>query len=109
MADNPLTLLAMLNVKVDRRHDRRAWLPDAFSRLVDAAHTGQAEVCIPVLARAIMVSLAAWTGYCKGESGRLTKWSLRPDDLPPTLPVAAANSKQSQLRPRSWPGIPTFG
>ena len=34
--DDPLVHLAMLNVKVDRRHDRRALSAEEFARLVEA-------------------------------------------------------------------------
>lgn len=94
--DDPLLHLSMLNVRVDRRHDRRALLPDEFSRLVDAAHSGPPVVCIPGPDRAMMYILAAWTGYRKGEIGSLTKRSLRLEDDPPTVTVAAAYSKRKR-------------
>src|SRR5687767_5097072 len=65
MRDDPLAHLSMLNVKVDRRHDRRALTADEFSRLIEAAMSGKHVVCIPGPDRAIMYVLAAWTGYRK--------------------------------------------
>ena len=94
--DDPLIHLAMLNVQVDRRHDRRALSPDEFSRLIDAAQTGKSVVCIPGPDRAIMYILAAWTGYRKGEIGSLTKRSLHITDSPATVTVAAAYSKRKR-------------
>ena len=80
MPDDPLAHLAMLNVKTDRRHDRRALTADEFSRLIDAAMVGPEVVCIPGPDRAMMYVLAAWTGYRKTEISSLTKRSLRLDD-----------------------------
>jgi len=94
--DDPLVHLAMLNVKVDRRHDRRALSADEFARLAEAAASGPPVVCIPGPDRAIMYVLSAWTGYRKAEIGRLTKRSLRLDDEPPTVTVAACYSKRKR-------------
>ena len=40
--ENVLEHLSRMNVRVDRRHDRRALTADEFARLVDAARTGPA-------------------------------------------------------------------
>lgn len=53
-SDDPLVHLAMLNVKIDRRHDRRALSADEFARLVKAAASGPPVVCIPGPDRAII-------------------------------------------------------
>jgi integrase len=92
--DDPLAHLARLNVKVDRRHDRRALTRDEFAKLVESAISGPPIVCIPGPDRAMMYILSAWTGYRKKEIGSLTKRSLRLDDAPPTATVAAAYSKR---------------
>ena len=94
--DDRLVHLAMLNVKVDRRHDRRALSADEFAQLVEAAAYGPVIVCIPGPDRAIMYVLSAWTGYRKAEIGSLTKRSLRLDDDPPTVTVAACYSKRKR-------------
>ncbi len=96
MPDDPLAHLAMLNVKTDRRHDRRALTADEFSRLIDAAMVGPEVVCIPGPDRAMMYVLAAWTGYRKTEISSLTKRSIRLDADPPTVTVAAAYSKRKR-------------
>jgi site-specific recombinase XerD len=92
--NDPLIYLAMLNVKVDRRHDRRALGPDEFARLVEAAMAGPEVICIPGPDRAMMYILSAWTGYRKSEIGSLTRTSIRLDDTPPTVTVAACYSKR---------------
>ena len=87
---DPLAHLSRLNVRTDRRHDRRALLAEEFSRLVEAARTsGKTIDGIRGPDRAMMYVLAAWTGFRKGEIGSLTLRSLRLDDDPPTATVAA--------------------
>ncbi len=93
LRSNPLDGLAMLNVRVDRRHDRRALSRDEFWRLVDAANSGPVVESIPGIDRAMLYVLAAWTGLRKGEIGSLTPASFRFTDDPPTVTVAAAYSK----------------
>jgi site-specific recombinase XerD len=94
--EDPLIHLAKLNVKVDRRHDRRPLSPEEFARLIDAAMTGPELICIPGPDRAMMYILSAWTGYRKSEIGSLTKRSLRLDQNPPTVTVAACYSKRKR-------------
>jgi integrase len=94
--DDPLSHLAMLNVKVDRRHDRRALSAEEFSLLVDAAMNGPEVIRISGVDRAMMYILSAWTGYRKAEIGSLTKRSIKLDDATPTVTVAAAYSKRKR-------------
>jgi integrase len=96
MRDDRLVHLSMLNVNVDRRHDRRALTADEFSRLIDAAMYGPTVVCLPGPDRAMMYVLAAWTGYRKAEISSLTKRSIQLDADPPTVTVAAAYSKRKR-------------
>jgi site-specific recombinase XerD len=96
IADDPLAYLAMVNVQLDRRHDRRALSPDEFARLVYAAQTGKPIESILGPDRAMMYVLSAWTGYRKGEIGSLTRRSLKLNDDPPTAIVAAAYSKRKR-------------
>ena len=94
MRDDPLIHLSMVNVKVDRRHDRRALLPDEFARLVAAARVGKPVESMAGPDRAMMYVLSAWTGYRKGEIGSLTTKSFDLLGDPPTVTVAAAYSKR---------------
>jgi integrase len=84
----------MLNVKVDRRHDRRALTTDEFARLLEAAMTGKVVESISGPNRAMLYVLSAWTGYRKKELGSLTPRSLQLDADPPTITVNAAYSKR---------------
>lgn len=63
---------------------------------MEAAATGPEVVCLSGQDRAMMYILSAWTGYRKGEIGSLTKRSIRLDDDPPTVTVAAAYSKRKR-------------
>jgi len=92
--DDALAHISMQNPKLDRRHRRRALLPDEFRRLAAAAEVGPAVESINGIDRAIMYVLAAWTGFRKGEIGSLTVESFRLDSDPPTAVVAAAYSKR---------------
>ncbi len=92
--DDPLAHLSMQNPKLDRRDDRRALLPDEFTRLIIAAKAGPPIESILGADRAMMYVLAAWTGFRKGEIGSLTKGSFRLAAEPPTATVAAAYSKR---------------
>ena len=91
---DPLLHLSRINVRADRRHDRRAISPDEFARLTDAARNGKNVESIPGPDRAMMYVLAAWTGFRKGEIGSLTLRSLRLDDAPAMATVAACYSKR---------------
>ena len=90
---DPLVHLSRLNVRTDRRHDRRALSDEEFKRLVEAARRGKRVEGISGPDRAMLYVLAAWTGFRKGELGSLTLRSLNLDDEPPTATVAACYSK----------------
>ena len=90
---DPLMHLSRLNVRTDRRHDRRALSADEFDRLVAAARCGIRVEGLSGPDRAMLYILAAWTGFRKGELGSLTLRSLRLDDDPPTATVSACYSK----------------
>ena len=91
---DPLAHLSRLNVRTDRRHDRRALSDEEFTRLLEAARTGPRIEGIRGLDRAMMYVLAAWTGFRKGEIGSLTLRSFQLDADPPTATVAACYSKR---------------
>ena len=91
---NPLMHLSRMNVRTDRRHDRRALSQDEFRRLLQAAENGKwiEEVSGPD--RAMIYTLAAWTGFRRGEIGSLTKRSFSFDSNPATVTVEACYSKR---------------
>jgi integrase/recombinase XerD len=90
---DPLVHLSRLNVRTDRRHDRRALSASEFESLLLSARNGKRIEGVSGPDRAMMYVLAAWTGFRKGEIGSLTLQSLRLDDDPPTATIAACYSK----------------
>lgn len=90
---DPLAHLSRLNVAADRRHDRRALSAEEFARLIAAARVGDPVEAISGGDRAMLYTLAGWTGFRKGELGSLTLRSLDLDGEPPTATVAACYSK----------------
>jgi len=91
---DPLVHISRQNVRLDRRHDRRALSGDEFNRLIEAARNGKAIETITGPDRAMLYVLAAWTGFRKGELGSLTQRSFRLDDEPAKATVAACYSKR---------------
>jgi integrase len=90
---DPLAHVSRLNVRTDRRHDRRPLSTEEFARLLEAARTGKSIEGISGPDRAMMYVLSGWTGFRKGEIGSLTLRSLDLDGEPPTATVAACYSK----------------
>jgi hypothetical protein len=68
---DPLVHVSRLNVRTDRRHDRRALSDEEFSLLIEAARCGGPVAHISGPDRAMMYILAAWTGFRKRDSARL--------------------------------------
>ena len=92
--DNPLAYLATLRVDTDLRHQRRAICQEGFARLIDAAATGPPIEMIVGPDRAMLYTLAAWTGYRRGELASLTLRSFDFDARTPSVAVKAAYSKR---------------
>ncbi len=103
-ASSPLASLRGLNVRVDRRHDRRALSVEELQRLLDAARKGPERKgrtrdgapswSMTGHERAALYLLAMETGLRSGELRSLTRSSfdLRAD--PPVVTVTAAYSKR---------------
>ena len=91
---NPIAHLARLNVRTDRRHDRRALSQEEFQRLVKTAHDGPPIESISGQDREMIYLIAAWTGFRKGEIGSLTIGSFDLDSEVCTATVPAAFSKR---------------
>lgn len=72
IAKSPLMTLKRLNVKTDRRHDRRSISDDEFRRLVGAAANGPTVEGLAGENRAILYIVAAWTGLRRNELRSLT-------------------------------------
>jgi integrase len=98
LALNPVADIPMLNVKTDRRHDRRPLSSEELSRLVEVAESSPKSIeSIDGPRRAMMYVIAAWTGYRKGEIASLTLRSFDLKGNPPTVTVTAQYSKRKRL------------
>ena len=91
--ENPLAHLQGLNVKTDRRHDRRALTQEECQVLLSttAAELGRFGMTGPV--RALLCQTALESGLRANELKTLTVGSCRLDSEPPTLTVKAGYSK----------------
>ncbi len=122
--NNPLGHLEPLNVKVDRRRDRRALAVDEVKRLLNATATGPERYGMTGPARRLLYLLALETGLRSNELRSLSRGSFDLNERAPTVTVAAGYSKRRRedtlpLRPalaaelRAWlanklPGAPAF-
>jgi integrase len=91
--ENPLAHLDGLNVKTDRRRDRRAFTVEELRRLLDAARNGPERHGIDGTAREVLYWLAVETGLRSNELRSLTRASFDLHADPPTVIVEAAYSK----------------
>jgi len=94
--DNPLRILSPLNVRKDRRHDRRAIGEEEFTRLVQAADGGKSVEGVDGPTRGMLYLFSAFTGLRRKELASLTPRSLNLKGEPPTVTVAAAYSKNGR-------------
>jgi site-specific recombinase XerD len=92
--DDPLHHLAMGNVKLDRRHDRRALSSDEMTRLVNATEAGPDVECVAGPDRAMLYVLSAWTGFRRRELSSLSPRSFDLDGPTPAVTVQACYSKR---------------
>src|SRR5262249_46487866 len=82
-----------LNVKTDRRRDRRPFSVEELRPLLDAARTGPERFDMCGEDRAILYWLAVESGLRAGELRSLTPESFVLDTEPPTVTVETAYSK----------------
>jgi integrase len=123
--EHGLAHLTTTNPEADRRHSRRALLPDEAAALVAAAERGGVVWGVSGPDRATLYRVALGTGFRRGELASLTRESFDLSADPPTVTVRAAYSKRRRddaqpIRPdladslRAWlatkaPGRPVFG
>jgi integrase len=108
--DDRLAHMSGGNVKLDRRHDRRALTNDELGRLIDAAQTGPVVLGMTGPDRAMLYGVAVSTGLRASELASLTPESFDLDRQPPTVTVEAAYSKHRRqdvlpLRPNLVPAL----
>ncbi len=95
--DDPLARLEMLNVQVDRRHDRRALSGDEVSKLLSCTLAGDVVLGFEPVDRHMLYVMAMSTGLRASELASLTPESLQLDASPPTVTVQAGYSKRRRL------------
>lgn len=92
-AESPVAHLDGLNVKTDRRHDRRALTVTELLNLLDTASSGPVRFGMSGPERAMLYRLAVQTGLRGGELRSLTRSSFDLDGDNPTVTVSAEYSK----------------
>ncbi len=92
--ESPVARLDGLNVKTDRRHDRRVLSIEELIRLLDATRYGPDRKGMTGPERTMLYQLAVETGLRAGELRSLTRASFSLDGDTPTVTVAAAYSKR---------------
>jgi integrase/recombinase XerD len=90
---NPVDFLDGVNVKLDRRHDRRNLTADELSKLLRATATGPVRHKLGGVSRAMLYRVAMETGLRRNELRSLTLASLELDSEPPAICVAPASVK----------------
>ena len=91
--DSPLAHLKGGNVRIDRRHDRRAFTDDELRTLLDTTRNGPTRFRMTGPERAVLYQLAAETGLRASELRSLTWASFDLVSSTPLVIVKAAYSK----------------
>ncbi len=92
-SESPVEHLAGLNVKLDRRHDRRSLSADELIRLLIETRQGPVRHKLTGPARAMLYRVAMETGLRRNELRALTPGSLNLDAEPPHIDVSAGDVK----------------
>ena len=93
VCESPLSHLQNLNVKTDRRHDRRAGTVEELRCLLAATMSGPERWGMTGEARAMLYRLAAESGLRSSELRSLTRSSFRLDGVEPSVTIEAAYAK----------------
>lgn len=91
--ENPVAHLDGLNVRTDRRHDRRALDVEELRWLLDTTRQGPERFGMTGPARAAVYKLAVESGLRAGEIASLTRGSFALDGDKPSVIVEASYSK----------------
>jgi len=91
---NPLAHLAPMNAKVESGLERRPLSADEFARLVEAARKGPTIRNLSGADRAMMYTVAAYTGLRVAELASLEPEAFELDGEQPSVTVDAAYSKR---------------
>ena len=88
---------------MDVRHERRPLTPDEFDHLLAAAGIGKRFGKLSGPDRAMLYTVAAYTGFRASELASLTPSSFALDAATPTLTVEAGYSKHRGFAPEPTP------
>ena len=91
-SESPVEHLQTINVRTDRRHDRRSLEPDEIRRLLEATQAADKRFGMTGYERALLYRFAAYTGLRANEIRNLTVSSFDFDNC--TVKVKAAYSKR---------------
>jgi integrase len=92
--NNPVDHLDPLNVRLDRRHDRRALTVDEVKKLLNTTNTATVRGGMTGPERRLFYLLALETGLRANELRSLTRAAFNLNDTAPTVTVAAGYSKR---------------
>jgi integrase len=94
LSHNPIASLQRLNAATDVRRKRRALSPDEFSRLLESARSSKTEIqYFAGETRARIYTISYLTGLRRAEIASLTSSSFDLEGNPPTVTLAAGDSK----------------
>jgi integrase len=97
--ESPLAHLSGLNVKADRRHDRRAFSVEEFLWLLKTTKAGPVRAKMGGEERALLYRLAVETGLRRGGLARLTTSSFELEGKEPAIIIkAGARNKYKNER-----------
>jgi integrase/recombinase XerD len=102
---DPLLHLDLMNVAVDRRHDRRALTDDEVTRLLTTTRAGGRVLGMSASDRHMLYVFALSTGLRASELSSLKRESVAVDSNPPTVRVKAGYSKRRRLDVLPLPSI----
>ena len=92
--EHPLAHLSGINAAVEDHRERRHLEPDDFAAFVEAARRGKTVRRLSGADRAMLYTVAAFTGLRESELASLTPESFALDADPPAVTVGAAYSKR---------------
>jgi integrase len=104
LPDNLLAHLAGGNVKLDRRHDRRALPLDELRAVLQAARRSAVSFRgLTGLDRAMLYSVACASGFRASELASLRPEAFALDDSPPTVTLSAQQAKNGKTAVQPLP------
>ena len=98
-SESPLQHLQGLNVRTDRRHDRRALEPDEVRRLLEATRAAGERFGMSGYERAVLYRLAVETGLRRNELRSLTVASFDLDKCTVTVEAAYSKHRRQDMLP----------